>query len=277
MTEIQDHQEEEATTHVKLQPGDLNGQNGGPRGIQLTNVSFRYEGPQSPYVLKDINLFIPEGKVTAIVGGSGSGKSTLIKLLLKFYAPVSGTVSVNQHNLLDISPVNWRQHCGVVTQEGYLFSDTIERNIATSEVDVDGKKFANAVRIANIGDFIGALPLKEKTKVGSAGNGISGGQKQRLLIARAVYKKPHFIFLDEATSALDTENEKTIHDNLKAFFRGKTVVIVAHRLSTVKSADQIIVLRNGQIAEQGNHNSLVNRQGEYFNLVKNQLELEVAS
>jgi ATP-binding cassette subfamily B protein len=173
----------------------------------------------------------------------------------------------------DISPQNLRENCGTVMQDGFIFSDTIERNIATGDENIDGEKLQKAIKIANIKDFIGELPLGLNTKIGASGNGISGGQKQRILIARAVYKNPHYIFFDEATSALDAENEKIIHDNLQEFFKGKTVLIIAHRLSTVKNADQIIVLKNGKLAEQGSHYELVNKKAEYFNLVKNQLEL----
>jgi ATP-binding cassette subfamily B protein len=240
---------------------------------KFTYISFQYEGPKSPYVLKDINFTIPDGKITAIVGASGSGKTTLMKLLLKFYEPTQGELFFNSENINNISPKSLRGNCGVVMQDGFIFSDTIERNIATGEEIIDYQKLEKAIRIANIQDFITQLPLGLKTKIGSSGNGISGGQKQRILIARAVYKNPHYIFFDEATSALDAENEKIIHDNLQQFFKGKTVVIIAHRLSTVKNADNIIVLKDGEIVEQGNHQELVYNKANYFNLVKNQLEL----
>lgn len=242
-------------------------------GIKLKHVSFQYEGPASPYVLKDIDLYMPEGKITAIVGASGSGKTTLMKLLLRFYNPTDGDIFYNGYSILDLSPKSLREKCGVVMQDGYIFSDTIERNIATGDENIDPVKLENAIKIANIESFIKSLPLGLSTKIGAAGNGISGGQKQRILIARAVYKNPHYIFFDEATSALDAENEKIIHDNLQSFFKGKTVVIIAHRLSTVKNADQIIVLKNGKIVESGSHTQLVNSKSEYFHLVKNQLEL----
>lgn len=218
-------------------------------------------------------MSIPKGKTTAIVGASGSGKTTLMKLLLKFYEPITGNISINGNNLSDVSPTNWRSLCGVVLQDGYIFSDTIERNITTGDKDIDHKKLHHAIHVANVQDFIETLPLKLKTKIGAAGNGISGGQKQRILIARAVYKNPYFIFFDEATSALDSENEKVIHNNLQGFFNQKTVIIIAHRLSTVKNADQIIVLKKGEIVEKGTHQQLVEHNAEYFNLVKNQLEL----
>lgn len=243
------------------------------RGILLHDLFFQYEGPQSPYVLKNLNLFFPEGKVTAIVGASGSGKTTLMKLLLRFYDPTRGSISFNGKNLTKLSPISIRENCGVVMQDGFIFSDTIAHNIATKDRTIDKSKLVKAAQIANIKSFITDLPLGYNTKIGAIGNGISGGQKQRILIARAVYKNPHYLFFDEATSALDAENEKTIHDNLQAFFRGKTVLVIAHRLSTVKKADHIIVLKNGQCIEQGNHQTLVTKKGEYYNLVKNQLEL----
>ncbi|AZA88345.1 peptidase domain-containing ABC transporter [Chryseobacterium shandongense] len=273
LNEVQNHPEEEQENQLPLLSKKYTEQNGIEKGIYFKDVSFQYEGPQSPYVLKDINLFIPEGKVTAIVGASGSGKTTLMKMLLKFYEPVSGEINFNHLNITDISPLDLRKNCGVVMQDGFIFSDTIERNIATNDEDVDYIKLEKALQTANIKSFVEELPLGLNTKVGASGNGISGGQKQRILIARAVYKNPHYIFFDEATSALDAENEKIIHDNLQSFFKGKTVIIVAHRLSTVKNADQIIVLKNGKIVEQGNHQSLVNRKTDYYNLVKNQLEL----
>lgn len=274
LNEVQNHPEEEQVDLVPLKTARvLNGQNGLFRGIQLNNVSFQYEGPKSPYVLKDINLFIPEGKITAIVGASGSGKTTLMKLLLRFYDPVKGTIIYNGDDILSLSPKSIRENCGVVMQEGYIFSDTIERNIATGDENIDRKRLDHAAIMANILPFIDGLPLGYNTKIGASGNGISGGQKQRMLIARAVYKNPHYLFFDEATSALDAKNEKVIHDNLQSFFKDKTVVIIAHRLSTVKNADQIIVLKHGQIVESGNHQQLVEKKNEYYNLVKNQLEL----
>lgn len=196
-----------------------------------------------------------------------------MKLLLKFYKPVKGSIFYNYDDLEIISPKSLRENCGVVMQDGYIFSDTIERNIATGDEEINRERLQNATKIANIEGFIDSIPLGYNTKIGASGNGISGGQKQRILIARAVYKNPHYIFFDEATSALYAENEKTIHDNLQSFFKGKTVLIIAHRLSNVKKADQIIVLKNGQIVEQGNHQQLTANKGEYYNLVKNQLEL----
>lgn len=273
LNEVQNHPEEEQENQLLLLSKKYTEQNGIEKGIYFKNLSFQYEGPQSPYVLKDINLFIPEGKVTAIVGASGSGKTTLMKMLLKFYEPVNGEIKFNHLNLNEISPTDLRKNCGVVMQDGFIFSDTIERNIATSDENIDYEKLNKALETANIKSFVEELPLGINTKIGASGNGISGGQKQRILIARAVYKNPHFILFDEATSALDAENEKIIHDNLQSFFKGKTVIIVAHRLSTVKNADQIIVLKNGEIAEQGNHDELVRKRAGYYNLVKNQLEL----
>ena len=273
LNEVQNHPEEEQKDQVPLLSPKYTKQNGIEKGIYFKDVSFQYEGPQSPYVLKNINIFIPDGKVTAIVGASGSGKTTLIKMLLKFYEPVDGEIFFNHLNINEISPMDLRKNCGVVMQDGFIFSDTIERNIATNDEKINDEKFNQALETANIKSFVEELPLGLNTKIGASGNGISGGQKQRILIARAVYKNPHFIFFDEATSALDAENEKVIHDNLQSFFKGKTVIIVAHRLSTVKNADQIIVLKNGEIVEHGNHQELVSKKANYYNLVKNQLEL----
>ena len=273
LNEVQNHPEEERKDQVPLLSKKYTEQNGIEKGIYFKDVSFQYEGPQSPYVLKNINFFIPDGKVTAIVGASGSGKTTLIKMLLKFYEPVDGEIFFNHLNINEISPMDLRKNCGVVMQDGFVFSDTIERNIATNDEKINDEKFNQALETANIKSFVEELPLGLNTKIGASGNGISGGQKQRILIARAVYKNPHFIFFDEATSALDAENEKVIHDNLQSFFKGKTVIIVAHRLSTVKNADQIIVLKNGEIVEHGNHQELVSKKANYYNLVKNQLEL----
>lgn len=239
----------------------------------LDGVSFQYEGPHSPWVLRNINLAVLNGRVTAIVGASGSGKTTLLKLLLKFYKVTEGKIQIFNNDINAIASSSIRSHSGVVLQDGHIFSDSIERNIATSDEIIDNDKFNFAIRMANLAEFVSSLPLKEKTKVGDAGNGLSGGQRQRILIARAVYKNPKFLFFDEATSALDAENEKIIHDNLQTFFKGKTVVIIAHRLSTVKNADQIIVLDKGEVAEIGNHESLTKKRGKYYELVKNQLEL----
>ncbi|MET4137865.1 peptidase domain-containing ABC transporter [Pedobacter sp. UYP1] len=274
LNEVQNHPEEEKSDFNDLQfdNNSLTG-NGMLKGIRLANISFQYEGPKSPFVLKDIDLFIPEGKVTAVVGASGSGKTTLMKLLLRFYDPTNGSIFYNGDDILSLSPKNIRENCGVVMQDGYIFSDTIERNIATGDLNIDNDRLEHAAEVANIKSFVNDLPLGYHTKIGASGNGISGGQKQRILIARAVYKNPHYIFFDEATSALDAENEKIIHDNLQTFFKGKTVVIIAHRLSTVKNADHIIVLKHSEVVEQGSHQRLVEQRKEYYNLVKNQLEL----
>ena len=216
---------------------------------------------------------MPRGKITAIVGTSGSGKTTLIKLLLGFYAPTSGVIKLGQSPLNSIRKQSWRAKCGVVMQDGYIFSDTIANNIAESDERVNREKLLQAVHTANIQNFIEALPLGYQTMIGARGNGVSQGQRQRLFIARAVYKEPEFIFFDEATNALDANNERTIMENLNAFFQNRTVVIVAHRLSTVTHADQIIVLEKGEIVEKGTHQELVGLQGAYYTLVKNQLEL----
>ncbi len=237
----------------------------------LKDVEFAYPGGEP--VLKDIELYIPEGKVTAIVGTSGSGKTTLLKLLLKFYQPTAGKIHVGEANLNNLSHALWRSQCGVVMQDGFIFSDTIARNIAVGDEYPDPRKLRHAVQVANIGDWIESLPLGFNTKIGAEGNGISQGQKQRILIARAVYKDPQFLFFDEATNALDANNESVIMHNLEQFFRGRTVVVVAHRLSTVQHADQIIVLHKGEITEVGSHAELTGRQGDYYRLVKNQLAL----
>ncbi len=240
--------------------------------IYIKNCSFRYNALADD-VLTDIDLVIPNGKVTAIVGTSGSGKTTLIKLLLGFYQPTKGTIKIGTQDLAQILPSQWRKHCGVVMQDGFVFSDTIANNIAESDDAIDPDKLLEAVQSANIQGFIENMPLNYSTMIGAKGNGLSQGQKQRLLIARAVYKNPDFLFLDEATNALDANNERVIVENLQRFYENKTVVVVAHRLSTVKNADQIIVLENGRVVEIGTHTDLVKNRAAYFNLVKNQLEL----
>jgi len=242
-------------------------------GVAFSNVSFTYSGAGNEPVLKDINLRIPKGKTTAIVGVSGSGKTTLLKLLLKFYEPQKGDIKLNATSLSSISHKIWRSHCGAVMQESFIFSDSIAKNIAVGEEKVDMDKLHHAVTVANVHEFIESLPLGYNTKIGAEGIGISMGQKQRILIARAIYRDPEFIFLDEATNSLDANNERVIIDNLESFLKGKTVVVVAHRLSTVKHANQIVVLNKGAISEKGTHQELVNLKGEYFTLVKNQLEL----
>jgi ATP-binding cassette subfamily B protein len=241
--------------------------------IRIQNVVFQYEGPHSEKVLDGVTLDIPANKVTAIVGMSGSGKSTLLKLLLGFYAPVSGKITLDDKPMDAYSPSRWRRDCGVVMQEGYIFSDTIAGNIGVIDEIPRQDKVIEAAATANIHDFIGGLPLRYNTKIGGDGHGLSTGQKQRLLISRAVYKNPKYIFLDEATNALDANNERTIMDNLRRFFTGRTVVVVAHRLSTVMNADNIVVLDHGRITEQGRHEELVARRGAYYNLVKDQLAL----
>ena len=243
------------------------------KDLKIQNLSFTYTGAGNEPVLKNINLIIPHGKITAIVGTSGSGKTTLLKLLLKFYQLNKGEIRLGETNLANISPRSWRSVCGTVLQDGFIFSDTIANNIAVGDETPDISKLLHAVKVANIQSFIEELPLSYNTKIGAEGNGISQGQKQRLLIARAVYKNPDFMFFDEATNALDANNESVIMQNLDAFFRGRTVVVVAHRLSTVKNADQIVVLEKGEIVEIGTHRELSQRHGKYFELVKNQLEL----
>jgi len=212
-------------------------------------------------------------KVTAIVGTSGSGKTTLVKLLLGFYEPTSGNIQLGNIQLKSIDKKLWRSKCGSVMQEGFIFSDTVANNVAESNEKVDRAKLLKAVQTANIQEFIETLPISYNTMIGAKGNGISQGQRQRLLIARAVYKNPDFLFFDEATNALDAKNERIIVENLNRFFEGKTVIVVAHRLSTVKNADQIVVLEKGELVEVGTHQELVQKKGSYFNLVKDQLEL----
>jgi ATP-binding cassette subfamily B protein len=265
--EINQKQEEEHPDELKIHdvpPG---------RSIVLRNVTFQYEGPGSPRVLNKINLEIPANKVTAIVGTSGSGKSTLVKLILGFYKPVNGDISLGGIALDNYSQKQWRQRCGVVLQEGFIFSDTIAGNIGIGDEFPDFEKVKKAVATANIQSFIEALPLGYSTKIGSEGHGLSTGQKQRILIARSVYKSPDYIFFDEATNALDARNELVIMENLNQFFKNRTVIVVAHRLSTVKNADQIVVLEEGELVEKGTHAELVGKKGMYYRLVKDQLEL----
>ena len=243
------------------------------RSIHIENLYFKYDGARSDYVLDNINLTILQGKVTAIVGASGSGKTTLVKLLLGYYAPNEGRIDIGDVDLEQLNLTWWRTVCGAVMQEGYLFSDSIARNIAVSGDEVNIERLRYAAQVANIADYVEALPLGYNTQIGQDGQGVSQGQRQRVLIARAVYKNPQFIFLDEATNALDANNEKAIVENLTEFYQDKTVVIVAHRLSTVKNADQIVVLDGGKIAEIGTHEELTQKRGKYYELVKNQLEL----
>ncbi|MCL2097443.1 MAG: peptidase domain-containing ABC transporter [Bacteroidales bacterium] len=239
----------------------------------LRSLSFQYEGPHSEMVLKDLNLHIPANKTTAIVGMSGSGKTTLVKLLLGFYPPTNGAILTGDTPLDNLSKRIWRDACGAVMQEGFIFSDTIARNIAVSDEMINPQQLLHALKVANLRDLIDTLPLGVNTKIGQEGHGLSQGQKQRILIARAVYKSPSFLFFDEATNALDANNERVIMENLEEFFKGKTVIIVAHRLSTVKNADSIVVLNKGCITETGTHAELTALRGEYYELVKNQLEL----
>lgn len=241
--------------------------------ITVSGLYFQYEGPHSEMVLNDINLVIPQNKITAIVGGSGSGKTTLVKLILGFYPPSRGEVNIGGVRLENFSQKMWRQKCGAVLQDGFIFSDSIAKNISVSDERIDKDRLLHAANVANIHSFISSLPLRYNTKIGSDGHGLSQGQKQRILIARAAYKNPDFLFFDEATNALDANNEKIIMQNLDELFKGKTVVVVAHRLSTVKNADQIVVLEKGRIVEQGSHAELTALNGAYYHLVKNQLEL----
>jgi len=242
------------------------------KSIEVQNLSFRYN-PLDEFVLKDISFTMKEGEVTAIVGTSGSGKTTLLKLLLKFYTPEDGSIKVGKTDLGIVHGTVWRNACGAVMQDGFIFSDTIGRNIAFGEEDIDQERLVHAATSANILDFIRELPLGFNTKIGQEGVGMSQGQKQRMLIARAIYKNPNFLFFDEATSSLDANNERQIMQNLEQIYKGRTVLVIAHRLSTVKNADQILVMEKGKITESGSHKELVAKKGAYFNLVKNQLEL----
>ena len=265
--EIHNKEDEEQTSGIKLSvlPDD--------KTIRIDNLYFSYDGADRDYVLDNITLKIPHNKVTAVVGASGSGKTTLVKLLLGFYPPNKGEIIVGETPIKNINPRLWRQKSGAVMQDGFIFSDTIANNIAVGEEFIDKERLLHAVEVANIREFIDRLPLGYNTKIGMEGNGISQGQRQRILIARAVYKNPEFIFFDEATNALDAKNEKEIMENLHQFYQGKTVVVVAHRLSTVQNADNIIVLDKGKVAEHGSHKELTNQKGIYYELVKNQLEL----
>lgn len=245
------------------------------KSISIKDLTFRYPGADANPALENINLNIPQGKTTAIVGMSGSGKTTLLKLLLRFYPPETGKIKVGKIHLTSLSYKIWRSSCGTVMQDGFIFADTIANNIAVGDDFPDLDKLNEAIETANLSDFVSELPFGLYTKIGAGGHGISQGQKQRLLIARAVYKNPAYLFFDEATNALDANNEKIIMDNLNQFTNGKTVVVVAHRLSTVRNADNIIVMDKGKIIEEGTHRELTEMKGEYFNLVKNQLELGI--
>jgi ATP-binding cassette subfamily B protein len=268
LSEISTQEAEENILHKELNTSkDIN------EGIKIEKLSYNYGEPNSPKVLENIDLFIPNSKVTALVGHSGSGKTTLMKILLRFYEPTSGKIFFNGENILSISPKSLRENIGTVLQDGFMFSETIERNVATNDENINVNKLNRALKIACIFDFVNSLPQKHKTIIGSLGNNLSSGQKQRILIARAIYKNPKYLFLDEATSALDSKTEKEIHTNLLEFYKNKTVLIIAHRLSTVKNADNIIVLDSGKIMETGNHKELIEKKGVYYDLINNQLDL----
>jgi len=267
LAEIHNMEPEESTQEMKVRKLPEK------KDIYINNLSYQYEGPRSPFALKDVDLFIEENKITAIVGTSGSGKTTLLKMLLGFYQPVNGEILIGDTRLANISLKVWRKKVGAVMQDGFIFPDTIASNIAPGTEEIIEEKLIRAVEIANIKGFIESLPLGYNTKIGANGHGLSQGQKQRILIARVIYKNPDIIIFDEATNSLDANNEKVIVENLTGFYEGKTVIIVAHRLSTVKNADKIVVLDCGRIIETGTHEELIRSKGAYFNLVRNQLEL----
>jgi ATP-binding cassette subfamily B protein len=267
LSEVHDMQDEEPDPEMKVRKLPDR------KDIYINNVSFQYEGPHSPFVLRNVDLFFEENKTTAVVGTSGSGKTTLLKLLLGFYQPVDGEILVGDTRLSNLSLKIWREKTGAVMQDGYLFPATIAENIAPGNAAVDVERLTRAADIANIKGFIESLPLGYNTKIGANGHGLSEGQKQRLLITRVIYKSPEILIFDEATNSLDAGTEKVIVGNLSDFFKGKTVIIVAHRLSTVRNADKIVVMDNGRIVETGTHSLLIAKNGAYFNLIKNQLEL----
>ena len=267
LSEIHEMEDEEPDPEMKVRKLPEN------KDIYINNISYQYEGPHSPFVLKNIDLFVEENKTTAIVGTSGSGKTTLLKLLLGFYKPVTGEILIGDIRLSNLSLRIWREKIGAVMQDGFLFPDSIASNIAPGRDEIDEDRLIKSAEIANIKGFIESLPLGYNTKIGTNGHGLSEGQKQRLLIARVIYRNPEIIIFDEATNSLDANNEKVIVENLAGFFKGRTVIIVAHRLSTVKGADKIVVMDGGRIVETGTHASLITNKGAYFNLVKNQLEL----
>lgn len=246
------------------------------RTIHIRDLSFKYPGAGNDFVLKNLSLEIPENKVTAIVGMSGNGKTTLLKLLLRFYRQYEGSITIGEKDIPfeKIAPSYWRSQCGSVMQDSYIFNESIKNNIAVGEASPDMEKLLHACRVANIDDYILGLPQQFETKIGPEGTGLSGGQKQRILIARAVYRNPAYIFFDEATNSLDANNENIILKHLQSFFRDRTVIIVAHRMSTIKNADKIVVIENGEVAEEGNHDTLLNLKGKYYQLIKNQMEAD---
>ncbi|MGY0038397.1 peptidase domain-containing ABC transporter [Pedobacter sp. NJ-S-72] len=262
------HQEAEGDFEVEYQTMAT-----APEDIRMEQLSFQYGNRQAPFVLKNIDLQIPAGKVTAIVGMSGSGKTTLIKLLLKFYQVSNGSINIGNRSVNQIHAKQWRAACGVVMQDGYVFMDTIANNVFAGSAIKDMERLYEVSKLANMHDFFMTMPFGYETVVGKDGYGLSQGQKQRLLIARLIYRNPAYIFLDEATNSLDAHNELSIVNNLNDFFVGKTVLIVAHRLSTVKNADQIVVLHEGVLVEKGTHQELIELKGNYYKLIKNQLEL----
>lgn len=240
-------------------------------GIQLVGVSFQYEDPLSKFVVNNVNILIPKHKITAIVGESGCGKTSLLKLLLKLYDPTKGDIYIDGINLKNIPFEEWRMYCGAVMQDTFIFSESIARNVALSDEKIDYAKIDYALSKACILDFVKALPKGVETIIGSMGNGLSNGQRQRLILARMIYRNPDYIFLDEATSSLDAINEKSIYSNIKEIFKEKTVVIIAHRLSTIRNADQIIVMNDGSVCEYGSHQHLMSIKGQYYKLIQNQI------
>ncbi len=267
--EVSSHTKENNEQKYSISTEALNGD------IYFDHIDFNYPGVKKHTVLNDITLHIKKHQVTAIVGISGSGKTTLLKLLMGFYAPSKGKILIGNDDITLINCLEWRKHCGVVMQNGYIFSGTIKENITLDEKNVDIQLFEQAIKLSCLNDFIDTMPMRENTKIGETGLPISGGQKQRILIARAIYKNPDYLFFDEATNSLDATNEKVIMNNLEHYYKGRTVIIIAHRLSTVKNADTIVVLDNGKIVEQGTHTELTEQKGEYYKLVKNQLELGI--